>query len=109
MHELGIAVEVVGAVSARAGKNRVKRVIVQIGALCAVLPDALRFCFDLAAEGTIVQGAKLEILLGPGRARCRACSSELELFRPFGSCPCGGTELDFLTGDELRVCAMELE
>ena len=41
MHELGIAMEVVDAVAARAAGARVKRVVLEVGALTAVLPDAL--------------------------------------------------------------------
>ena len=50
MHELGIAQEIVEQVSARAQGARVLRVVLEIGKLAAILPDALRFCFDLAAR-----------------------------------------------------------
>ena len=50
MHELGLAQAIVEQVSARAQGARVLRVVLEIGKLAAVLPDALRFCFDLAAE-----------------------------------------------------------
>ena len=42
--------------------TRVTRVVVAIGADAAVVPDALRFCFELAAADTSVAGASLEIL-----------------------------------------------
>src|SRR5690349_15701135 len=108
MHELGIALEVVDAVQGRASGARVKRVVVEIGALAAVLPDALRFSFDLATEGTCLEGAVLDIVERPGRAACRACGTELELRRPFGVCGCGSSELDWLSGDELRISEMEV-
>lgn len=108
MHELGIAMQLVDAVTERARGARVRRVVLEIGALTAVLPDALRFCFDLATAGSAVEGASLEILERPGRARCRVCQREFELLRPFGRCVCGGTELDWLGGDELRICEMEV-
>jgi len=109
MHELGLALEVVDAVTSRAGGARVKRVVVEIGALAAVLPDALRFSFDLATEGTRAEGAILDIIERPGRARCRACRAELELTRPFGTCACGGSDLDWISGEELRIFEMEVE
>ena len=52
MHELGIAQEVVALVTERAGGARVTRVVLEIGKLAAVLPDAVRFCIDLCGEGT---------------------------------------------------------
>lgn len=62
MHELGIAQGIVELVAEKSEGARVVRVVVVVGRLVAVLPDALRFCFELAAEGTVAEGAALEIL-----------------------------------------------
>ncbi len=56
MHELGIAQEVVALVAEHA-QGKVTRVVLEIGKLSAILPDAVRFCFDLCSEGTVVAGA----------------------------------------------------
>lgn len=108
MHELAIAEEIVAIVAERTGNAPVSRIVVEIGRLCAVVPDALRFCFDLATEGTIAEGARLEIVEIPGRARCRACGGDVVLERPFGRCACGGTDLDWLGGEELRIKEVEM-
>jgi hydrogenase nickel incorporation protein HypA/HybF len=107
MHELGIAQEVVALVAEHA-QRKVTRVVLEIGKLSAVLPDAIRFCFDVCSEGTVVQGAQLEIREIPGRARCRACDAEVMLERPFGRCECGGSDLEWLAGEELRVKEYEV-
>ncbi len=107
MHELGIAQEIVAIVIEHA-PARVTRVVIEIGKLSAILPDAIRFCFDLCSEGTLVDGAALEIIEVPGRARCRDCGGEVTLDRPFGRCSCGGSDLDWLSGDELRVKEFEV-
>jgi hydrogenase nickel incorporation protein HypA/HybF len=109
MHELGLAMEVVDVVSARTAGARVRRVVLEVGALTAVLPDALRFCFDLATAGTAAEGARLDIVERPARARCRSCGAELALDRPFGRCACGNTELDWLEGDELKIAEVEVD
>ena len=109
MHELAITQEIVDLVCARAAGAKVKRVVVEIGKLSAVLPDAVRFCFGLCAEGTVAEGARLDILQPPGRARCRSCAAEIKLERVVGQCPCGSTDLDWLSGEELNVKAMEVE
>ena len=44
---------------------KVNRVVLEIGKLSAVLPDAVRFCFELCSEGTVVEGAELEIIETP--------------------------------------------
>lgn len=108
MHELAITEEVVRIVGERAGARRVRRVVLEIGKLSSVLPDAVRFCFDLCAEGTPAEGAALEILEPPGLGRCRECGGEVALDRPFGRCACGSSDLEWVSGDELKIREMEV-
>jgi hydrogenase nickel incorporation protein HypA/HybF len=108
MHELGIAQEIVALASERAEGARVRRVVLEVGKLAAVLPDALRFCFDLCAEGSDLEGADLFIIETPGLARCRACGGDVQLDRPFGRCACGETDLEWLSGEELRIKEIEV-
>jgi hydrogenase nickel incorporation protein HypA/HybF len=64
MHELSIALELVDLASAEAerlGEITVVALHVRIGPLSGVLSDALRFSFDVAAAGTVIEGARLEI------------------------------------------------
>ena len=86
MHELGIAQEIVAQIAEQCAGARVTRVVLEIGKLAAILPDAVRFCFDLCSEGTALEGASLDIIETPGLARCRACGGEVCLDRPFGRC-----------------------
>lgn len=109
MHEVGITQEIVAIAEEHARGAKVVRVVVEIGRLSAVLPDAVRFCFEACAEGTTVAGAALEIVEPLARARCRACLLERLFDRPFGLCACGGTDFEWLTGDELRVRSVEVE
>ena len=51
MHELSIAQSIVDTVCERAGDRPVRSVMVRIGALTAVVPAAMHFCFELAAVG----------------------------------------------------------
>lgn len=108
MHELGVALELVELATERAGGARVRRLVIEVGVLAAVLPEALQFCFASASAGTPLEGAALEIAQRPARARCRQCREELELMRAFGRCACGCSELDWLSGDELRLRELEV-
>ena len=108
MHELAITQEIVEILRERAGERKVRRVVIEIGKLSAVLPDAVRFCFDLCTEGTPAEGAVLEIVEPPGRARCQPCGGEVLLERPFGRCRCGSSDLEWISGEELRVMEMEV-
>jgi hydrogenase nickel incorporation protein HypA/HybF len=108
MHELGITQEIVEIACSHAAGGRIKRIVLEIGKLSAVLPDAVRFCFDLCAEGTAAAGAVLEIEEPPGKARCRLCGGLVNLARPYGLCSCGSSDLEWLSGDELKIKEMEV-
>jgi hydrogenase nickel incorporation protein HypA/HybF len=108
MHELGIANGIVRICAEHAGDTRVIRVRVEIGELAAVLPDAVRFCFDVCARNTVVEGAVLEIVETPARALCEDCAREVAMQRLIGRCPCGSANLRIIAGEELKVREMEL-
>ena len=47
MHELAITQDIIVAVCEHAQGTKIKRIVLEIGKLSAVLPDAVRFCFEL--------------------------------------------------------------
>lgn len=108
MHELSITQSVVDAVVERFDGARIAGVRLEIGRLSGVLPDAVRFCFDVAAAGTSAEGARLEIDEPAGRARCRECTDEFELEDPIPLCPCGSAHIEVLAGAELRIVSVEV-
>jgi hydrogenase nickel incorporation protein HypA/HybF len=108
LHELAIMESVVDAVSERVGDTKVIRVRLEIGKLSGVVPDAIRFCFDVATEGTALAGAMLEIIETPGRAKCLQCLAQVELEDQIALCACGSANLDFLSGEELRIQEVEV-
>lgn len=108
MHELGITRNVVAIVAEQAQGRAVSRVVLQVGRLSGVLPDAIRFCFDLCARGTVLEGAALQIVETPGRGLCEACGASPTLDAPRGRCPdCGQPTLRLASGDELKIIEME--
>lgn len=109
MHELGITQNIIAIVSENAQNQKVQRVLLEIGQLSAIMPDAIKFCFDICAQGTIVEGAILEILEIPGMAKCRQCGATIPLVKPFGICKCGSVELDLIAGQELKIKEIEVE
>ncbi len=109
MHEMGITQSIVAIVAEQADGRKVKRVTLEIGKLAAVMPDAVRFCFDVVAQGSALDGAALVIIEIPGRARCLECGSDVMLTEIFGRCSCGSRKLERLAGQELNIKSMELE
>ena len=108
MHELGITHGIVEAVTSQCRGARITRVVVEIGKLSGVMPDAVRFCFDACANGTLAEGATLEIIEPPGKARCLDCGKESSFEEPFGRCSCGNALLQWPSGHELTVKEMEV-
>ena len=110
MHELGITRNVVSIVSERAQGQKVLRVTLEVGRLSGMLPEAIRFCFDVCSQGTPVQGAVLEIVEIEGRGHCSACDAEPVMTAPLGRCPaCHEPSLRMVAGTELKIKEMEIE
>lgn len=109
MHELGITRNIVAIAAENAGGLRVKRVLVAIGVLSGIDPEAVRFCFDICAKGTVVEGALLDVERISGVGWCKACDHEAELTAPFGACSRCDAPLAVVRGEELKVKAMEVD
>ncbi len=108
MHELGITRSVVAICCEHAKGATVRRVALEIGQLSAVLPESVRFCFDICAKGTPLEGALLEIIEVPGGAVCRDCGSAVPLRELYGRCGCGSANLRLVSGEELKIKEMEV-
>lgn len=108
MHELSITEAVVDQITERMNGARISRVRLEVGRLSGVVPDALRFCFDLVVDGTTLHGATLEIVDRDGLARCARCDTEFALNDLLGLCACGSSEWTILAGEELRIKEVEV-
>ncbi len=109
MHELAITQSIVEAIVERTDHARVTAVHVIIGKVSGVVLDAVRFCFELVAVGSPVEGARLEIDEPLGRARCRECDRQFEVDGLVVLCACGSADVEVLGGDELLIRAVEME
>jgi hydrogenase nickel incorporation protein HypA/HybF len=107
MHEMAIAESMLEIVAATAQDNaaaRVATIWLELGALAQVETEALVFCFDAVARGSVAEGARLEIVTRPGAAWCMPCGGRVELSRRGDPCPqCGSYQLQVVGGDEMRV------
>jgi hydrogenase nickel incorporation protein HypA/HybF len=108
MHELAIMRSVITGIEERIGAARVVRVVLEVGALCGTMAEAMRFCFEACSRATALEGATLEIVELPGRARCRACGSLVELPDLLALCRCGSANLELLSGRELKIKEVEV-
>jgi hydrogenase nickel incorporation protein HypA/HybF len=114
MHEMGIAMEIVEIAKASIPKDmqeaRVQRVNLQVGKLSAIVPDSLRFCFDLVIKDTPLEGAELAIEELPVVALCKDCQTQWTVSEPVFTCKdCQSGAIDILSGRELDIKSIEIE
>ena len=113
MHEMGIALQIVeiatASLPANLGEARVTAVNLKIGKLAAVVPESLRFCFDVAVKDTLLTGAKLVIEEVPVVARCKDCNAQWTIDEPVFICKtCQSGSLEILSGRELDIESIEV-
>lgn len=108
MHELALVQSVVDEVAARIGTRRVVRVRLRVGALVAVMPNAMHFCFGVATEATALEGATLEIESVAAKARCDECDVVFPMDDGLPLCACGSARVSILTGQELTIQDVEV-
>ncbi len=112
MHEMSLMEsvrEIVDEAARRHGAARVAVVRLEIGALAAVDPAALRFAFDVVMRGGPAQAATLEIESTPGSGWCWDCARTVALAAGGTDCPdCGGHRLEITGGTDMRVKDIDL-
>lgn len=123
MHELSAATSILRTILSAAegkGATKIKSVRLEIGELTLLNPDQLRFCFEIAAKGTIAQGADLMIETQPAVVACQNCGRRfswhnvdddpaLHLIPPMIECDCGSTSIKILSGREMKVVSIKIE
>ncbi len=113
MHELSIAQSLLDIVLSEAqahGVTRVVRVGVRLGAFTNLVPDSLRFCFDLIKENTVAAQAELMLTEVPSAGLCHDCGQEIDMAEPVFKCPaCGSDQVEMTQGRELLVDFIETE
>ena len=114
MHEMGIALEIIDIVTASIPADmthpRVAKIHLKIGKLSALVPESLRFCFEIAARDTALKDAELVMEETPVVARCKACRYEWTIEGPAFSCKkCNSGEIELLSGREHDIRSIEIE
>jgi len=113
VHELAVAqalVEQVDAVIRQHGATHASLIRVRIGPLAGVVPELLASAFPLAAAGSCMEHAELDLVAAPVRVRCQTCGAETEAAMNRLICgACGDWHTQVISGDELLLESVELE
>ncbi|MFZ9737971.1 MAG: hydrogenase maturation nickel metallochaperone HypA [Prochlorotrichaceae cyanobacterium] len=113
MHEISIMKETLDLAIATAqahSAQRIDHLTLKIGLLSGVVPEALRFAFDVVVQGTIAEGATLEIELIPIQCHCTPCNQPFEPEDDYlYECPsCHQFSHRVLRGRELQLASLEV-
>ena len=113
MHEMSLMEGMLQIIEENAktqGYIRVRNVILEIGKLAGVEVEALRFAFEAVTDGSITEGANLEIEEPQGLGWCVECEQESPVETRYDPCPlCGKVPLNITGGTEMRVKALDVE
>jgi hydrogenase nickel incorporation protein HypA/HybF len=111
MHETAVVEGLLRILTAKALDHGIARIVsvrLRIGRLRGLDTRQIRGCFEIFAEATAAEGARLEIEEVGVEALCRACGRAYEVPRFQFGCPaCGSEEADVLKGRELEIESFE--
>lgn len=107
MHELGVVMQVVDVVEKFARENQVEKidtVVLQIGELSSMIPKYVEEVYPAAADGTMLEGSRLQVEIMPANGRCNQCGTVFLLVEHEGECPqCKSGDCDMLSGREFYI------
>jgi len=113
MHELSIVLSIIdeiGDESVARGLHGVEVVHLKVGAFAGVDRGALLFAWELACEGTPLEGSRLEIETVPLVIHCAECGQDCtppSVYQIF--CPVCETPAEtIVSGRELEVVSLEV-
>lgn len=113
MHELSVTQSILEIALRHGNEANAKRIAdihIVMGELSTMVDDSIQFYWDMIAEGTIAQGAKLHFRRVPAELQCMACFTkyhpkEMELI-----CPnCGSVGVKIIAGEEFSLEALDVE
>ena len=114
MHELGIVFHIADSVEKIAAENdvsHVKKVVLQIGEVSAILHEYLQDCWKWNAKRMpLFDGCELEIETIPAVTYCEECSGQYETVTFGKICPyCQSERTYLLQGNEAQIKEIVVE
>jgi len=113
MHELSIAIGLVEAAQEEGARHegRVCAVHLRLGKLSGVVPEALLSSYEMACQGTPLEGSRLVIEEVPVVVFCPTCDAprSLSSIQWFCCSECGTPTAEVRQGKELELVALEID
>ncbi len=109
VHELSLAQAIIDTVGRHADGVEVRCAYVRIGHLRQVVPDSLRFSWQVLTDGTDLEGCELAIEHVPAAVACAACGTDTTLDLPVLACrACPSADVELVSGEEFLVDSIDV-
>ncbi len=109
MHELSICRAIARIVADKAAGRAVERVRIDVGHLRQVVPATLIYSWDIAVQGSALDGVTLDVNHIPAVLHCASCDANTELtVAVFRCAACGSTDTNVVSGEELMITSFDL-
>jgi hydrogenase nickel incorporation protein HypA/HybF len=90
MHEVGLMQDTLAVAirhASQAGARHIDRLTLRVGAGTGLAAESLELAFEIAAQGTIAEGARLDLEQVPMRCYCARCDLEFTPDDLIAACP----------------------
>jgi len=113
MHEVSIAVSLLEIIEKKCreeGYPSVESLKIRVGKASGILPEAMKFAFEVAKQDTVARNAKLVIDLIPVQGICKDCAGHFECESPYIlECPfCNSSLFQVISGYEMELVEIEV-
>ena len=113
MHEMSIAMSLINQVLEVASRNnahRVDEVVLEVGFLRQVVPEAMQMAWEAVTEDTPATGSVLTIKEVSPEAECRKCGTRFVPRIDSFLCPgCGKADVEVIEGNDIVLKSMSCE
>lgn len=113
MHEVSLmeqTLAIAGEQARRHGASRIHRLTLNVGQQSGVVTDALAFAFEIVSQGTMAEGAQLEMIEIPVTCRCEPCQINFQPAAWIYQCPhCHTISQTIIDGKQLELASLEME
>jgi hydrogenase nickel incorporation protein HypA/HybF len=112
MHELPISQNILDIAlrhASQAGATKIVTIHITIGQLSSVVDDSVAFYWEMIAQGTPAENARLEFKRIPARLRCLDCQHEYTYDGDDFTCPaCKSSQVQVIAGREFYVESLDV-
>jgi hydrogenase nickel incorporation protein HypA/HybF len=113
MHELPVTQSILEIAVRHAQKSNAQRILslnIVIGQLATIVDDSVQFYWDLIAQDTIAEGAKLNFRRIPAVLQCMDCQQQFTLGTTDLACPdCQSVNIKIVSGKEFFLESIDVE